>query len=63
MNFHTAKMVAAQHGKRAIRDTEDGSVMFEEKDGTPIVEISGDMLKELTTAALEVRLGVRKEAP
>lgn len=63
MNFHTAKMVAQKHNKRAIRDPEDGSVLFEEKDGTPIVEISGDMIRELTTVALEVRLGVRSEAP
>lgn len=64
MNFHTAKMVAAKHGKRAIRDTEDGTVIFEERDGTPIFEIRSDGLQALTTYALEVRLGVwRQEAP
>jgi hypothetical protein len=61
MNYHTAKMVAAKHGKKLIRDNEDNRFYFEERDGTPLFDLSGDALKAMTTAGLEQRLGVEQE--
>ena len=61
MNYYTAKMVAAKHGKKCIRDVEARRYYFEERDGTPICDMSNDGLMGMTTAGLEERLGVRSK--
>lgn len=62
MNYHTAKMTAQKHGFRCLRDEDEKVYLFEDARGTPVLEIGYDSLRDMTTYALEVRLGVHGEA-
>ena len=52
MNQHTAKMLAAKHGARFIVDRSASEYHIETKDGR-LITLTGDRLKEHTTASLE----------